>query len=148
LWLHRQVFGGLRSHIGGLMKAAALAAGGIVRRALTPAAEQGTVRGLVLDLTRSRRQLLAENAVLRHQLLVAARQLKRPKLRPADRLVLVGLAAMFAHWCKALVLVEPETLLVGTAIYSAACGLVARSPRRRRNRVWRRKPSSSSSAWR
>jgi len=43
------------------MKAAVLAAGGVVRRALTPAAEQGTVRGLVLDLTRSRRELLVEN---------------------------------------------------------------------------------------
>jgi hypothetical protein len=62
------VFDGFRSHIGGLMKAAALAAGSVVRRALTPAAEQGTVRGLVLDLTRSRRELLAENTFLRHQL--------------------------------------------------------------------------------
>jgi hypothetical protein len=78
------------------MKAAAQAAGGVVRRALTPAAEQGTVRGLVLDLTRSRRELLAENTFLRHQLLVAARQAKRPKLRATDRLVLVGLTAMFA----------------------------------------------------
>jgi putative transposase len=93
------------------MNAAALAAGSVVRRALTPAAEQGTVRGLVLDLTRSRRELLAENALLRHQLVVAARQAKRPKLRAADRLVLVGLAAMFANWRNALVLVQPETLL-------------------------------------
>jgi hypothetical protein len=105
------VFDGLRSHLGGLMKAAALAAGGVVRRALAPAAEQGTVRGLVLDLTRSRRELLAENALLRHQLLVAARQVKRPKLRATDRLVLIGLAAMFANWRNALVLVQPGTLL-------------------------------------
>jgi predicted nuclease of restriction endonuclease-like (RecB) superfamily len=93
------------------MRAVALAFGGVVGRALTPAAEQGTVRGLVLDLTRSRCELLAENALLRHQLLVAARQAKRPKLRAADRLVLVGLAAMFANWRNALVLVQPETLL-------------------------------------
>jgi putative transposase len=94
------------------MKAAALVAGGVVRSALTPAPQQqGTVRGLVLDLTRSRRELLAENALLRHQLVVAARQAKRPKLRAADRLVLVGLAAMFANWRNALVLVQPETLL-------------------------------------
>jgi hypothetical protein len=66
---------------------------------------------LVLDLTRSRRELLAENALLSHQLLVAARQVKRPKLRATDRLVLVGLAAMFANWRNALVLVQPETLL-------------------------------------
>jgi putative transposase len=105
------VLGGLRSHILGLVKTAALATGGVVRRALAPAQEQGPIRGLVLDLTRSRRELLAENALLRHQLLVAARQAKRPKLRTADRLVLVGLAAMFANWRNALVLVHPETLL-------------------------------------
>ncbi len=37
--------------------------------------------------------------------------MKRPKLRAADRLVLVGLAALFASWRNALVLVQPETLL-------------------------------------
>ena len=93
------------------MKAAALAAGGVVRRALSPAEGQGAIRGLVLDLTRSCRDLLVENALLRQQLLVAARQVKRPKLRAADRLVLVGRAAMFANWRNALVLVQPETLL-------------------------------------
>jgi putative transposase len=105
------VFDRFRSHVGGLMKAGALAAGGVLRRALAPAGEQGPIQGLVLDLTRSRRELLAENAFLRHQLLVAARQAKRPKLRAADRLVLVGLAAIFANWRNALVLVQPETLL-------------------------------------
>jgi len=50
LWLHRGVFGGLRSHIDGLMKAAALTSGGVVRRALSPAEGQGAIRGLVLDL--------------------------------------------------------------------------------------------------
>jgi putative transposase len=82
-----------------------------VRRALAPAGEQGPIQGLVLDLTRSRRELLIENAFLRHQPLVAARQTRRPDLRAADRLVLVGLAAMFAHWRNALVLVQPGTLL-------------------------------------
>ena len=37
--------------------------------------------------------------------------MKRPKLRAADRLVLVSLAALFASWRNALVLVQPETLL-------------------------------------
>ncbi len=87
-------------------------AAGVVRRAVTPAGEQGgAIGGLVLDLTRSRKELLAENAFLRHQLLVAVRKVKRPKLRAADRPVLVGLAALFASWRNALVLVQPETLL-------------------------------------
>ncbi len=37
--------------------------------------------------------------------------MKRPRLRAADRLVLVGLAAVFANWRNALVQVQPETLL-------------------------------------
>jgi transposase InsO family protein len=105
------VFDRLRAHIGDLMKAAALAPGGVVRRALVPAAEEGPIRGLVLDLTRSRRELLAENVFLRHQLLVAARHVQRPKFRVADRLVLVGLASSFANWRNVLVLVQPATLL-------------------------------------
>lgn len=48
---HGQVFDRLRSHLGGLMRAAALAAGGVVRRALAPAEAQGPIHGLVLDLT-------------------------------------------------------------------------------------------------
>jgi len=37
--------------------------------------------GLMADLTLSKRELLAENALLRQQLSVARRQFKRPKLR-------------------------------------------------------------------
>jgi hypothetical protein len=102
------VIGGLGSQLRRLMGVA----GAVVRRAVAPAGEQGgAIGGLVLDLTRSRKELLAENACLRHQLLVAVRKVKRPKLRAADRLVLVGLAALFASWRDALVLVQPETLL-------------------------------------
>jgi hypothetical protein len=43
----------------------------------------------------------------RHQLLVAVRKVKRPKLRAADRIVLIGLAALFASWRNALVSVQP-----------------------------------------
>ncbi len=47
-------------------------AAAVVRRAVTPAGERsGAIGGLVLDLTRSRKELLAENAFLRHQLLFA-----------------------------------------------------------------------------
>jgi hypothetical protein len=102
------VLGGLGSQLKWLMGVA----GALVRRAVAPAGERsGAIGGLVLDLTRSRKELLAENAFLRHQLLVAVRKVKRPKLRAADRLVLVGLAALFASWRNALVLVQPETLL-------------------------------------
>ena len=45
-----------------------------VRDALAPAGA-GVVRGVVADLTRTRQELLAENAFLRQQLLVAARRI-------------------------------------------------------------------------
>jgi hypothetical protein len=71
----------------------------------------GVARGLVADLTRTRHQLLAENALLRQQLLVAARRIKRARFRATDRALLVALAATFTHWRDALVLVQPETLV-------------------------------------
>ena len=43
------------------------------------------VTGLVMDLTRSRRELVAENAVLRQQLIVASRKVKRPAFRSDAR---------------------------------------------------------------
>ena len=45
--------------------------------------------GAVADATRSRRELLLEDAVLRHQLLVLRRPARRPRLTPADRGLLV-----------------------------------------------------------
>jgi hypothetical protein len=81
-----------------------------IRGALAPVGT-GAVRGCVADLTRTRPELLAENAFLRQQLLVAARRVKTARFRATDRALLVALAAMFTHWRDALVLVKPETLL-------------------------------------
>jgi hypothetical protein len=67
-----------------------------VRCALGPVGA-GTVRGLLADLTRTRQELLAENAFLRQQLVVAARRVKRAHFRATDRALLVVLAATFAH---------------------------------------------------
>jgi len=85
----------------------------VVQEALAPApgAASSPGRGLLADLARSKKELLAENAFLRQQLLVAARHVRKPGLRAWDRLVLVGLAAVFANWRSALVLVRPDTLL-------------------------------------
>ena len=41
--------------------------------------------GSLLDLKRSRRVLIIENAMLRQQLIVLKRQIKRPKLTQGDR---------------------------------------------------------------
>ncbi|HET8852630.1 MAG TPA: hypothetical protein VFN02_08885 [Ktedonobacteraceae bacterium] len=69
------------------------------------------VIGTLADLTRGKAELLAENALLRHQLLILHRQVKRPAYRKRDRLLLVLLARMVRTWKEALFLVQPETLL-------------------------------------
>ncbi len=68
-------------------------------------------QGTGADLRRSRAQLLAENALLRQQLLVLRRAGTRPALTPADRALLVVLAGRVRAWRQALLIVKPETLL-------------------------------------
>ena len=63
------------------------------------------------DLLRGRAQLLAENALLRQQLLVLRRSVKRPAVTPADRALLVLLAGRVRAWRQALLIVQPETVL-------------------------------------
>ena len=67
--------------------------------------------GTGADLLRSRAQLLAENALLRHQLLVLRRGVGHPTVTRADRALLVLLAGHVRAWRRALLLVQPETLL-------------------------------------
>ncbi len=67
--------------------------------------------GTTGDLLRGRAQLLAENALLRQQLLVLRRSVKRPVVSRADRAFLVLLAGRVRAWRQALLLVQPETLL-------------------------------------
>jgi hypothetical protein len=67
--------------------------------------------GTVTDLVRSKSELVAENALLRQQLIILRRQVKRPALRKADRFLLVLLARMVRAWKQALFIVQPETLL-------------------------------------
>ena len=63
------------------------------------------------DLARGKSELIAENALLRQQLIILRRQIKRPTYRKADRLLLVVLARIVGTWKQALFLVQPETLL-------------------------------------
>jgi len=67
--------------------------------------------GARADLTRGKAELLAENALLRHQLNILRRQIKRPVCQRRDRLLLVLLARMVRAWKQAIFLVQPETLL-------------------------------------
>lgn len=67
--------------------------------------------GAVLDLCRSKQQLMLENALLRQQLIVLRRQVNRPQLSNADRALLVILARRLRVWKSALFIVQPDTLL-------------------------------------
>jgi hypothetical protein len=57
----------------------------------------GAARGLIADLVRTRLALLAENALLRQQLIVVSRQIKKPRFRATDRILLVALAVLFTR---------------------------------------------------
>src|SRR5215467_1917254 len=63
------------------------------------------------DLSRSKSELLAEIALLRQQLIILERQVKRPTFTRTDRVLLVLLARLVRTWQQALFIVQPETLL-------------------------------------
>jgi putative transposase len=67
--------------------------------------------GTLADLTRSKAELLAENALLRQQLIILKRQMKRPACMKKDRVFLVLLARVVRTWKQALFIVQPDTLL-------------------------------------
>jgi putative transposase len=69
------------------------------------------VTGTLIDVTRSKRDLIAENALLRQQLIIFKRQTKHTKLTQKDRCLLVLLASRVRGWKEALIIVKPETLL-------------------------------------
>jgi putative transposase len=66
---------------------------------------------MLTDLARSKSELVAENALLRQQLIVLRRQVKRPACTKTDRMLLVLLARLVRTWKQALFIVQPETLL-------------------------------------
>ena len=67
--------------------------------------------GTALDLTRSKTELILENAFLRQQLIVLNRQVKHPALKPHERVLVVMLASKLRSWKQALTIVQPDTLL-------------------------------------
>jgi hypothetical protein len=59
-------------------------------------------------LFRSRLSLQAEIIALRHELTVYRRSVRRPQIRPADRLLWPWLSRHWASWRKALCLFSPR----------------------------------------
>jgi len=67
--------------------------------------------GSLSDMQRSRTELIAENALLRQQLIVLNRQVKHPHLNHRDRIGLVLLSRFTKYWKQAIHIVQPETIL-------------------------------------
>jgi putative transposase len=72
---------------------------------------QALILNTALDVTHSRRELVLENMLLRQQLIVLKRQVKRPALTWRDRTLFVLLASRLRTWKQALVIVQPDTRL-------------------------------------
>lgn len=74
----------------------------------------GVVRVIVILLRACilrRAALVAENLALRHQLGILQRSVKRPRLRPRDRIFWVWLSRLWSDWQSSLMIVKPETVI-------------------------------------
>jgi putative transposase len=73
------------------------------------------------DPGRSKSELIAENALLRHQLIMLRRQVKRPPITRTRSMRSVLLVRLVQTWQQVLVIVQPDTRL---AVASGALSLV------------------------
>ncbi len=78
---------------------------------LTKPSPYSPVLGTITDLGRSKPQLVAENLLLRQQLIVLNRSVKRPCFSRSDRALVVLLASRLQNWKDALLIIKPETVL-------------------------------------
>ena len=72
---------------------------------------QSLALNAILDLTRTKSELVLENALLRQQLIVLQRHVKRPALSWRHRALFVFIACKLPTWKTALMIVQPDTLL-------------------------------------
>src|ERR1035437_10172108 len=70
-----------------------------------------TLAATLRSALRARQDLVLENLALRHQLELLTRSDRRPRFRPVDRLLWVGLRRCWGAWRDALVLVQPATVI-------------------------------------
>jgi putative transposase len=80
-------------------------------RTRTKPATTSQVLETACDLLRSKTELVAENALLRQQVIVLKRGVKQPKLTGRDRWLMVLLASKLPHWKQAILIIQPATLL-------------------------------------
>ena len=78
---------------------------------LTQPSRHSIVLSTALDLTRTKSDLITENAPLRQQVIVLHRQVKKSAFSQSDRLWLVLLASRVKNWKESLLIFKPATLL-------------------------------------
>jgi putative transposase len=79
--------------------------------ALRPTATSSILLGAATDLVSGTPELIAENALLRQQLIVLTGSTRRPRIPRSDRALLILLDSRVRSWRQALLLVQPATLL-------------------------------------
>ena len=80
-------------------------------RMMTKPATESLCAGMLADLVRGKPALIAENALLRQQLIILRRSTKRPRCTHVDRALLIVLAGRARSWRQSLLIVQPDTLL-------------------------------------
>ncbi len=80
-------------------------------RRLTLPPRDSPVLETLADFTPSKTELIAENALLRQQLVILHRQIMHPRLNRRDRFWLLVLASQVANWKQALRIIQPDRLL-------------------------------------
>jgi hypothetical protein len=69
------------------------------------------VVGALLSAFKTRASLVAEHLALRQQLAALRREVRRPRLRPADRAFWVLLLRTWSRWTEVLAIVRPATVI-------------------------------------
>ena len=77
------------------------------------------LRGVLVPRSR----LAIENVALRQQLAVYKQLVKRPKLRPRDRIFWVWLSRLWSNWRSALFMVQRDYTFVESAAYGVGVGI-------------------------
>ena len=102
----------------------------------------------------SKVHLAVENLALRQQLAVCKQSVKRPKLRPRDRVFWVWLSWLWPKWRSALAIVKPETVIkwhrMGFRLYwrwKSRAGKPGRPPIEREIRDLIRRMSRENPTW-
>ena len=98
--------------------------------------------------------LAVENLALRQQLAVCKQSIKRPKLRPRDRVFWVWLSKLWPNWSSALAIVQPQTVIkwhrMGFKLYwrwKSGAGQPGRPPIEREIRDLIRRMSLENPTW-